>query len=61
MFRPLNMVVLLLSVCALPDQCLLHLYLTHKTDLPSTCPRTQLVIVLIKGMVSGVLLNWIPW
>lgn len=53
MFRPLNMIVLLLSVRPLPDQCLLHLYLTHKTDLPSTCPRPQLVIILIKGMGGG--------
>ena len=47
------MIVLLLSVRPLPDQCLLHLYLTHKTDLPSTCPRPQLVIILIKGMGGG--------
>ena len=34
MVTPLKMAVLLLSVHPLPDQCLLHLYLTHMTDLP---------------------------
>ena len=33
MVRPLKMAVLLLYVHPLPDQCLLHLYLTHLTDL----------------------------
>ena len=55
MVRPPKMAVLLLSVPPLLDQCLLHL---RPTDLPSyaqsliskglhTCPRPQLVIVLI--------------
>ena len=61
MVRPLQMAVLLLSVHPLHDQCLLCLYLTHKTDLPTTRPRPQLVIVLTKGAVRGVPLCWFPW
>ena len=35
-----------LSVHPLPDHCLLHLHLTHTTDLPTYLPPPQLVIVL---------------
>ena len=63
MVRPLKMTVLLLSVHPLPNQCLLHLHPIHMTDLPANLP--QLVIVLIKGAVRGVIrgmpLYWFPW
>ena len=39
MVRPLKMAVLLLSVHPLPDQCLLHLYPMHMTDLPTHLPQ----------------------
>ena len=61
MVGPLKVAVLLLSVHPLLDQCLLYLYPTHMTDLPTYLPLPQLVIVLIKGVVSGVLLCWFPW
>ena len=61
MVRPLEMAVLLLSVHPLPHQGLLHLHPTHMTTFLSTCPRPQLVIVLIKGVVRGLPLSWFPW
>ena len=39
MVKPLKMAVLLLSVHPLPNQCLLHLYPTHMTDLPVYLPQ----------------------
>ena len=36
------------SLYPLPDQRLTHLHPTHLTGLPTTCPRPQLAIVLIK-------------
>ena len=39
MVRPLKMVVLLLSVHPLLDQCLLPLHATHMTDLPTYLPQ----------------------
>lgn len=36
----------------LPDQCLFHLPPLHRTELP-TCPRPQLMVVLIKEAVRG--------
>ena len=39
MHRPLKMAALLLSVHPLPDQCPLHLYSTHSTDLPTYLPQ----------------------
>ena len=48
---PPKMPVVLLSVPALPEQCLLHLHPTHTTHLPSTFPRPQLVIILIKRVM----------
>ena len=44
----------------LPDQCLFHLRPTHRTELP-TCPRPQLMVVLIKEAVRGGPLCWSPW
>ena len=55
------MVVLLLSVHPLLDQCLLHLLLLTGLTFLTTCPRPQLVISLIKEAVSGVPLCWFPW
>ena len=49
MVRALKMAVLLLSVHPLPGQCLLHLYPTRMTDLPTLFSPPQLMIVLIKG------------
>lgn len=52
MTRPLKMAVLWLSVCPLWDQGLLHIHqLTWLTVLCS-CPRPQLVNVLIEGVVG---------
>ena len=45
MVRPLKMAVLLLSVHLLPDECQLHLYPTHMTDLPMYLPQ----LVISKG------------
>ena len=59
MARPLKMAVVLLSAHLLPNQYLLHLYSTHRTDLP-TCSRPQLVIVLIKGTVRSMPLYRFP-
>ena len=39
MVRPLKMAVLLLSVHALPHQCVLHLHPTHRTDIPTHLPQ----------------------
>ena len=39
MVRPLKVAVLLLSVHPLPNQCLLLLYLTHLTHLPTYLPQ----------------------
>ena len=39
MVRPLKIAVLLLSVSPLFNQCLLHLYPTHLTDLPTWLPH----------------------
>ena len=39
MIRPLNMAAVLLSVHPLLDQCLVHLYPTHMTDLPTYLPQ----------------------
>ena len=39
MVRPLKAAVLLLSVHPLPDQCLLYLHPTPKTDLPIYLPQ----------------------
>ena len=36
-------------------------YILHTTDLPELLPPPQLVIVLIKGAVTGVPLRWFPW
>ena len=41
MVRPLKIALLLLSVHPLPDQCLLHLYSTHWTDLPTYLPQAS--------------------
>ena len=60
MVRPLKMAVLLLSVHPLPNQFLLRLYPMHTTDHPTTCPRSQLVIVLIKGAMRGLPLCGFP-
>ena len=43
------MAVLLLCVHPLPDQCLLHLYTMHMTDLPMYLPQAQLVIAYQSG------------
>ena len=60
MVRPLKMAVLLLSAHPLPNQFLLYLYPMLTTDHPTTCPRSQLVIVLIKGTVRGMPLCGFP-
>ena len=39
MVRPLKVAVLLLSVLPLPSQCLLHLHLRHRSDLPVYLPQ----------------------
>ena len=39
MVRPLKMAVLLPSVQPLPDQCLIHLHLSHQIDLPTYLPQ----------------------
>ena len=61
--RPLKMAALLLSVHPLIDQCLLPLHPNPTPQLTflSTCPRPQLVIVLIKEVGRGVPLCWFPW
>ena len=40
--RSLEMAVLLLSVCPLPNQCLLHPYLKYMTDLPVYLPQVMI-------------------
>ena len=55
-----------LDLCTSPaDQCLLHLYLlTWLTFLISKCLPTylsQLLIVLVKGVLKGERLCWFPW
>ena len=61
MVRPLKMAVLLLSVHPCPTRaCFPYTLLTGLTFL-RTCPRPQLVIVLIEGAVRGVPLGWFPW
>ena len=55
------------SVCSLAlctfllDQCLLHIYPTHMTELMHTYPRHKIMIILIKEALRGVLLCWFPW
>ena len=49
----LKMAVLLLSVHLLPNQWLLHLSILHTLTFQHACPRSQLVIVLIKLAVRG--------
>lgn len=39
MVRLLKMAVLLLSVHALPHQCVLHLHPTHRIDIPTHLPQ----------------------
>ena len=39
MVRPLKMAVLLLSVHALPNKCVLHLHPAHRTDIPTHLPQ----------------------
>ena len=39
MVRPLKMAVLLLSVHALPNKCVIHLHPTHRTDIPTHLPQ----------------------
>ena len=51
MVGPLKMADLLLFVHLLPDEHLLHLNSTHRTDLPTYLP--QLLIVLIKMLQEG--------
>ena len=58
---PPKMPVVLLSVSALPEQSLLHLHPTHTTHLPSTFPRPQLVIILIKRVMRRGPPYWFPW
>ena len=60
MVRPLKMAVLLPTIQPMPDQCLLHLHLSHQIDLPTYLPRAQLVIGLIKGVMRVVSLCWFP-
>ena len=61
MVRPPKMPVVLLSVPPLPDQCLLHLHPTHMTHPPSSFPRPQLVIILVKRVMRRGAPYWIPW
>lgn len=59
--RLLKVAVLLFSVHCLSNQCLLHLYPTHKAGLPIYLPPApELVIVFIKGAVRGVPLTGFP-
>lgn len=52
--RPLKIAVLLFSVSPLPDRYLFHLNPTHiGLIFLDTCPRPQLMIVHIKGSLSG--------
>lgn len=61
MVRPLKVVVLLLSVHSLPDQCLLHQLPTHMTDLLTYLPQAPAGDCSYQRVVRGVPLCWFPW
>ena len=57
----LKLAVLWLSVHPLPDQCMLHLYLTHMTDFPVYLPQAPAGDCSYQRVVRGVPLCWFPW
>ena len=54
MIRPLKVVVLLLSVPCLPDQCLLHQLPTHMTGLLTYLPQAPAGDCSYQSVVRGV-------